>query len=128
MGIAQATRPGVAGVMESSQTIPTEIRRFLAQVVSRRRRTALLQAAALSITFAILWMLCWAMVDRLLAMPAWARVVIDIVNIVGTTALLVRPVFNLLFARSDWRAAAALVESRRPEFHQQLLTVTAQLL
>src|SRR5437879_4264394 len=111
--------------MNSAPAIPIEIGQFLAQVVMRRRRVALLRSLAIAITFAILWMLLWAVVDRLAALPPSARIAIDIVNVLTIAALLARPLVKLLMRRFDWRAAAALVESRRPEFGQRLLTVTS---
>ena len=47
--------------------------------------------------------LLWAVADRLLALPASARITIDVVNVLMIAALLARPLVKLLMRRFDWR-------------------------
>jgi hypothetical protein len=114
--------------MSDSTEIPTQISDFLRQVVVRQRRVALLRAVAMAITFALVWILAWSLVDRFVALAPRMRIAIDVINLAAIAALVIRQLSRVLRRRIDWLTAARMVDRHRPEMGQRLQTLVSQLL
>lgn len=114
--------------MSTVPSFPDSIHRYLRGHVARLRRVRLVRAVLLAASVAIAWTLAVAALDRLLALPAWSRLVL-LIALLGVVAfLLARPLRNLLAGAVDWVAASESVEQQVPELDQRLVTVTSQLL
>lgn len=113
--------------MNDSNEIPTTITQPLMRFVQRRRRLALAGSVARAISFALVWLLLWAIVDRLLRLSASTRWIVLIVGILGLVACLARALVALFRTRIDWTAAAEQVERRDRALNGRLATVTGQL-
>src|SRR5438874_4309334 len=108
--------------MSDPSIIPGSMRRYLRRFVLRRRGVALLRGLGLAATFAMSWMLAWAVVDRLAPLPGFVRAILFVLNIAVVAALLLRPMRAFLWPRFDWHAAAAQIERRDPRFAGRLET------
>ena len=69
-----------------------------------------------------------AWVDRFVALPASARVILLVLELTGAALLLARPLQEALRRRVDWVEASEQIERRNRSLGQRLVTVTSQLL
>lgn len=114
--------------MTEAANIPSNIRRYIAGFVARRRRTALLRRCGVTLSFVLLWLLLWTLVDRVVPEPGVIRLMLLACNVVVAIVLLSRPIKAILSRRFDWRAAAAQIEQRDPRFIGKLETSISQLM
>src|SRR5436190_1635196 len=104
MDAAQASWSCVAKCVRMSNPaiIPPAIRRYLRRHILRRRAIALLRSVAMACIAASVWMLAWALVDRLLPLPAAIRVSLLTIVVVAIVWILFRPIRRALLPRFDW--------------------------
>ncbi len=114
--------------MTPADTLPPDIRQYLAGFAARRRRLSLLKAGGSAIAFALSWILAWCVIDRLAALPTWIRVAILCAGAFGTIIIVAWPLWLIARRRKDWVDAAEAVERQSPVFSERLETITSQLL
>src|SRR5437868_506807 len=91
--------------MSDPAVIPQSIRRYVQSYVAKRRRVALIRSVGLAAAIAILWLLFWAIFDRLLPMPSAIRSMLLLANICLFAWTLARPIRAMLTRRFDWHVA-----------------------
>ncbi len=104
------------------------MRRCLTCYVARRRRIELLRGAGLAVAFAVAWMLTVALVDRLIPLPGFVRLILAIINVGAVVMILFVPLRAMILHGFDWHAAAAQIERRDKRFSGRLETAVSQLL
>lgn len=114
--------------MTIADTLPPDIREYLAVFAARRQRLSLLKAGGSAIAFALVWILAWCVVDRLAALPTWIRLTLLCGGVLGVLVILAWPLWLIVRRRKDWVDAAEAVERQSPVFSERLETITSQLL
>jgi hypothetical protein len=125
--------PQARGVELMPQMPPTQLRpaiaAYIRDFVARRRRVRAVRALATAVLLAVLWVMSWGMIDRLIGLPAGLRVVLLGSFMWTIAAVLARPLGALLRERIDWRFAAEQMERRDPaRFGEALATVVSRRL
>jgi hypothetical protein len=114
--------------MSTIHAFPPPIRRRLRDHVARGRRLRVLRAGLTVLAFAIAWALAVGVVDRLTALPPWARVGLLSAAALVAVGILAGPVRAALGRRVNWVEASQEIERADPSLGQRLVTVTSQLL
>jgi hypothetical protein len=114
--------------MSAVGLFPPPIRRYLGDFVATSRRVRVARAGLIALALLLACMLTVAAVDRFLPLPAWARGLLLVGELLAAAAVMAGPLREALRRRVDWIAASQQIERRNPTLGQRLVTVTSQLL
>jgi hypothetical protein len=114
--------------MSDPSIIPNAIRQYLRDYVARARRIALFASFGRAIALVLLWMMLWAIIDRIAPLPRAARGMVLLWNLMMAIAILAQPLRVAFARRFDWHAAASQIERRDSRFAGRLEVAVSQLL
>lgn len=113
-------------MLQRNLTLPPDIQAFLAAFVARRRRQLILHTFGWAIAVSLLWLILSCSIDRLLHLPASARLILLALGVL-VLLLALRPL-RFLLQPIDWVEIAEQIERLHPSFQQRLITVTSRVL
>src|SRR3954447_10688226 len=112
--------------MSAAVAIPIELQRYLRRYVARARRVMAARAVGVGVAFALLWLLLWALVDRLVPMHSGVGGALLLPDLCIVAMLRAHPLWRLITPRVEWTLAAAAIERRDRRWGERLQTVTSQ--
>lgn len=114
--------------MSALPAFPPPLRSYVSDFVARDRRVCFVRTLGICAALALACLLTVCVADRLLALPAWARLALLVASIAGALFPIARLIWRTAGGAVDWVAVAMQIESRDPLFGERLETVTSQLL
>src|SRR5438132_7465632 len=102
---------GTSTIIEAS-AIPPSLADYVRRFVARSRKLAAIETGGAAAAFVVVWTLAWAMVDRLLPMPSFVRLLLLLMQFCSALLVLIRPLRRMLSREVPWHRAAAEIERR----------------
>ncbi|HTL29148.1 MAG TPA: hypothetical protein VL282_08005, partial [Tepidisphaeraceae bacterium] len=109
-------------------SLPPAVHDYVNGFVTRRRRIDALRALGVALSFAAVWMLWWAMIDRFFQLPQNARTALLALDLLAMVVICWRPMKALIRREMSWQRVAMQIERRNPRFGERLVTITSELL
>src|SRR4051812_22397860 len=113
--------------MEGPKLFPYAVQMYLFRFEQRRILQRLVRRTGLAVFLAIVCALAWCFVDRMIALPAWMRVVVLSINSLAGMFIVGRALVPIV-ARIDLLGVARDVEGREHRWGERLVTLVSRLL
>ena len=108
--------------------LPPSVHDYVNGFVTRQRRIDAIRALGVALSFASVWILWWALIDRFFQLPQNARAAMFGLNLIAIGVICWRPMKALIRREMSWPIVSMQIERRNPRFGERLVTITSELL